>query len=37
MTSRTTQSVTMVGNMVEIKLLVVCHVAVISNIVGVGL
>ena len=35
--ARTSQSVSMVGSMVEIKLLVVCHVAVVSNIVGGGL
>ena len=32
--ARTSQSVSVVGSMVEIKLLVVCHVAVVSNIVG---
>ena len=34
--SRISQSVSMVGSIVEIKLLVVCHVAVELNIVGGG-
>ena len=32
--ARTLQSVSMVVSMVEIKLSVVCHIAVVSNIVG---
>ena len=34
--ARTSQSVSMVGSMVEIKRSVVCHVAVVSIIVGGG-